>query len=257
MLDATPQEGVRYPLEYFSAPIEFAHRISSITGASFLDSLSRYTGLHGELTGAQFQEEPNEEVWSKFLSLIAGKSPQEVSHIAYTVYLEQAHSKFDPNWAPKGTTRFGALGVSTTQYNLDRNQVKLHFLPTRKGGSDLASSRLHERREDMKMLLGFVKNNHADIAYITSFTWLQNVPTYRALFPPSFLDRLTVMKDKFLGLWGQFVRWDGTANRRNYDAFIRNLHKAKTLDEAIDSISLQVLGAVGPIQEFYEFYGVK
>lgn len=108
----------------------------------------------------------------------------------------------------------------------------------------------------MKMLLGFVKNNHPDIQNITSFTWLQNVPNYRTLFPQSFLDRLTIMRDKFLGLWGQFVMWDGTANRTRYDEFVGNLQKATTLDEAIDAIPLPVLGAIGPIQTFYDFYRV-
>jgi hypothetical protein len=40
-------------------------------------------------------------------------------------------------------------------------------------------------------------------------------------------------------------------------AFMRNLQGATTLDEAIDAFPLKVLGAVGPIQEFYDFYGVK
>ena len=257
MIESIPQGRAKYPLEYFSAQIEFAHRISSITGASFLDTLSKYTGMYEALAGERSQEVPNEEAWEKLLRLMANKSPEEISNLAFTIYVEQNYADFDRSWTPVGTMRFGALGVGVTQYNLDRNQVKLHFLPTRKGGSDLASSRLSERREDMKRLLRFVRENYPDIQGIRSSTWLQNLPNYRALFPQSFLNRLTLMSNNFLGLWGQFVKWDGTANRERYDRFIGDLQGAKTLDEVIDSIPLKVCGATGPIQEFYDFYGVR
>ena len=257
IFEATSQQGVRYPFEYFSAPLAFANRISDVTGALFWDCVSKYTPLHEEVTGALFQEKPNEAVWNKIIHSTAGKSYQEIAHFVYTLYLEQPYATFDANWVPQGSTRFGALGVDTSPYNLSRNQVKLHFLPTRKGGSDLASSRLEERREDMKRLLRFVKATHLRIEYFTSYTWLQNISNYRALFPPSFLDRLVVMRDKFLGLWGQFVKWDGSANQANYNVFIRRLQQATTLDETIDSIPLKVLGATRPIQEFYVFYGIQ
>ena len=109
----------------------------------------------------------------------------------------------------------------------------------------------------MKRLLRFVKATYPGIECFTSYTWLQNIPNYRALFPPSFLERLVVMRDKFLGLWGQFVKWDGSANQTNYNLFIRRLQQATTLDETIDSIPLKVLGATRPIQEFYDFYEIQ
>ena len=255
--EAMSSQSVRYPFEYFSAPFAFASRISDITGAPLWDSVSRYTPLLEEITGASFQEQPNEAIWNTLLHSTTGKSWQEVAQVAYSFYLEQPYAAFDGTWVPKGSTRFGALGVDTGPYNLSRNQVKLHFLPTRSGGSDLASSRLGERKEDMKRLLSFVNDKHPGINHFTSYTCLQNIPNYRALFPPTFLDRLVVMRDKFLGLWGQFVKWDGTANQTNYEVFISRLHQALTLDEIIDSIPLKVLGASGPIQEFYDFYGVQ
>jgi hypothetical protein len=250
-------QSVRYPFEYFSAPFAFASRISDVTGASLWDSVSRYTPLHEEITGASFQEQPNEAIWNTLLDSTTGTAWQEVAQVAYSLYMKQPYAAFDATWVPKGSTRFGALGVDTSPYNLSRNQVKLHFLPTRSGGSDLASSRLGERRSDMRRLLSFVKDKHPGVGHFTSYTWLQNIPNYRALFPLVFLDRLVVIRDQFLGLWGQFVKWDGTANQTNYDTFISGLHQALTLDEIIDSIPLKVLGARGLIQEFYDYYGVE
>jgi hypothetical protein len=256
VLEAASQRGVRYPFEYFAAPLTFANRISGVTGARFWDCVSKYTPVHEEVTGTLFQEKPNEVVWNTIIHSTAGKSYQEIAQFVYALYLEQPHAAFDANWVPQGSTRFGALGVDTGPYNLSRNQVKLHFLPTRARASDLASSRLQERREDIKKLLIFVKATHPGVHYFTSYTWLQNIPTYRALFPPSFLERLVVMRDKFLGVWGQFVKWDGTPNQTNYNEFMGRLQQATTLDDIIDSIPLKVLGATRPIREFYDFYGI-
>jgi hypothetical protein len=213
--------------------------------------------VYGELTGIEHQVEAKDELWRIVVRCLAEKSPNELAQLVYSLYLEQPYSLFDPTWAPKGATRFGALGVDTSRYNLERNQVKLHFLPTRNAGSDLASSKLPERRKDMKRLLEFVKANHPEIENFTSYTWLQNLPSYQALFPQPFLARLTLMTDKFLGLWGQFVRWDGTANQANFETFTHRLQTATTLDEAVDAFPLKVLGAVGPIQEFYDLYAIN
>ena len=248
---------VRYPFEYFSAPFAFASRISDVTSAPLWECVSKYTALHEELTGALFQEEPHEAIWNTLVHSAAGKSWRETAQIAYSLYLKQPYAIFDANWIPRGSARFGALGVDTSPYNLSRNQVKLHFLPTRSAGGDLASSRLAERKEDMKQLLSFVKDAHPGIGYFTSYTWLQNIPNYRALFPATFLNRLVIMRDKFQGLWGQFVKSDGTANQANYDLFISRLGQALTFDEVIDAIPLKVLGARGPIREFYQLYGLE
>ena len=109
----------------------------------------------------------------------------------------------------------------------------------------------------MRRLLAFVKATHPAIENITSSSWLQNIPTYQALFPPAFTRRLAGRRDAFLGLWGQFVRWDGAANRQRYDAFIEKLQRAETIDAAIDTFPLQVLGAVGPLEDFYDAYDVR
>lgn len=254
---ARPALDLRYPFEYFAAPLAFASTIAEVTGMPLWEAVSRYTPLREEISGALFLDRPDEDAWGTILQGSAGKSPQQIAGDIYALYLRQPHARFQAEWVPRGSTRFGSLGVDTSDYNLSRDQVKLHFLPTRKGGSDLASSRIAERRADMQRLLLFVKDTHPDIRYFTSYTWLQNLPNYRALFPPSFLDRLVVMRDRFLGLWGQFVKWDGTANHTNYTRFLQALQRATTLDEVIDAIPLKVLGAVGPIDEFYAWYAIR
>jgi hypothetical protein len=150
MSEATSGQSLRYPLEYFSAPLAFASQISQVTGAPLWECVAAYTPLHEELTGASFQEALNEALLNTLLNSSLGESWHELAQVAYALYQEQPYAAFDARWIPKGSTRFGALGVDTSSYNLSRNQVKLHFLPTRQAGSDLASSRLAERRADMK-----------------------------------------------------------------------------------------------------------
>lgn len=248
---------IRYPITYFAAPILFAAKVAAVTGAHVLDTLATYTPLREELTGALYLKTPNERAWEQFVQCLEESSPEHMAQHAYAIYLTQPHAAFNPHWAPPGTMRFGSLGVSTADYYLKRNQVKLHFLPTRNGGSDLASWQLDARKADMYNLLLHVKTRYPAITNITSYTWLHHVPTYRALFPPSFVHTLAHIPNQFLGLWGQFVRWDGTANDERYALFKRRLSTVTMIDEAIDAIPLNVLGAVRPLQEFYDWYNIQ
>jgi hypothetical protein len=103
------RQSIHYPFEYFSAPFAFASRISDVTGAPLWECVAKYTALHEEVTGVLFQAEPNEAVWNKLVCSTAGRSWQEIAGLAYSLYLEQPYAIFDANWAPKGSTRFGAL----------------------------------------------------------------------------------------------------------------------------------------------------
>lgn len=253
------QESSKYPYEYLAAQITFANKIASLQSITFIDSITSYTSLQSELTDRNNTKNSDKNAWEEIFKRAENATLDEISGTAYRLFQSLPHSRFDPNWTPSFTTRFGALGVDTHPYNLDprRNQVKLHFLPTRKNGSDLSSSKTEERKEDMKALLKWVRTNHPGVRNITSFTWLQNIPNYRVLFPQSFLERLVIKKDKFGGLWGQFVKWDGSSNTEVFKQFVQNLDEARTLEEAVDAFPFKVLGAEGSISEFYEMYGIK
>jgi hypothetical protein len=249
-------ENMRYPRIYFAAQMKFAHKISRLTSETLPSTLAHYTALEEELSGSSIQEQPNETIWKTFIQKIEDTNPEEVVDSAYNLYIQQPYAQYHARWHPKGVMRFGALGVGVNPYNLDRNRVKLHFLPRREEGSDLATARIPERKEDFRALLTWTNINYPDIRYITSSTWLHNIPNYRSLFPSVFLDRLTYQDNKYLGLWGQFVRWNGKPHTKRYYQFISELDKSHTVSEAIQAIPLKVMGATASIQEFYTWYNI-
>ena len=95
--EAPSQQSVRYPLEYFSAPLAFASRISEVTGTRFWDCVSKYTPVHEEVTGALFQAKPNEAAWNNIIQSTAGQSYQEIAQFVYRLHLEQPYAIFDAN----------------------------------------------------------------------------------------------------------------------------------------------------------------
>lgn len=246
-----------YPRIYFAAQVAFAYKIAQITGTPLHSALAHFTALEEELTGASIQAQAHQILWETFLASVAHTTAQEATDIVYTLYLQQPYAAYNPNWLPHGVRRFGALGVAANPYNLDRNRVKLHFLPRRAEGSDLATASIPARREDFRALLMWTKTHYPDIPSLISSTWLHNIPNYRALFPPCVLEHFVYQEHKFLGVWGQFVRWNGAAHEERYQQFLSDLGYAHTVIEAIRAIPLPVTGAVVPLQAFYTWYGIS
>ena len=91
-----------------------------------------------------------------------------------------------------------------------------------------------------------------------SSTWLQNPPNYRNLFPAAFTARLRgIGGGSYLGVWGQFVRADGSANHARLADFQSRLATAHTLAEATAALPLNILEATGPIADFYAEYNIE
>jgi hypothetical protein len=123
--------------------------------------------------------------------------------------------------------------------------------------SALSSRHFQERRDDFRRLLLDVRAEHPDVERVKSSSWLQNLPNYRNLFPQKFQERLqNIGGSTYLGIWGQFVKGDGSGNQERLAQFRAALLQASTLDEAIAAFPFPVLEAIGPIQEFYEEYGL-
>jgi hypothetical protein len=76
-----------------------------------------------------------------------------------------------------------------------------------------------------------------------------------AITGADLLDSLSTYTDVYGELTG--IERQAEPNQANVAAFTHRLQSAATLDEAIDAFPHQVLGAVGPIQEFYDHYAIR
>ena len=137
----------------------------------------------------------------------------------------------------------------------------MHFLPRRSGHGELGSQDpieneaiLQARKNDMKNLLEFVKNEYPEIEFLATYTWLQNKANYRILFPSDV--EMKLVRDKFSGLWGQFMKWDGSASLQTYNQFLEKLKEAKTMEEVFDAIPMKVLGTTIPLEKMYKLYSL-
>lgn len=244
---------IHQPRETFAAAVLFAWRIAEITGVSLLDAIHQYTGLYREVTGREGMDGDLDPLWvALVLQIAALPDADALTQLLYNLYLQQPHSRYNPNTNTLKARVFGALGYV---YDPKSCQVRMHFFSNRSAQSALSSRYVEARRADFCHLLLDVRARHPETESVKSSTWLQNLPNYRNLFPLSFQARLkNIGGSTYLGIWGQFVRGDGSGNRERLEQFRVKLAQARSVAEAIGAFPFAVLEAVGPIQEFYEEY---
>ena len=267
-------EVISQPYEYFDAQVSFAKKVSEITGETLEESMFEYTDLYNSLTNKEYGEEEEKGIysplWRAYMDEIRRLStPKEISDITYKFILEQEHSKVEiSNEDSEETNTFGCFQINYGEYNKQREQIRLHFSPRRtdllkneneEKYGDLSTKYLPQRREEFRSMIKYIHENmnlFEGAKYLKSSTWLQNIPNYQSFFPSKYsLGENRVKKEKnFLGLWGQFVKWDLTGNKEVFNKFKENLEKANTLEECINAFPYPVYEIQVPFGELFEMY---
>lgn len=267
-------EVISQPYEYFDAQVSFAKKISEITGETLEESMLEYTDLYNSLTNKEYGKDEEEgkytPLWTTYMEKIKDVDTAEgISKITYGLFLEQEYSKVVvSNEEKEEANRFGCFKIDYGDYNREREQIRLHFTPERRDllkgkfeekHGDLSTKYLPERREEFKSMVRYI-HDHMDLfegaKYLKSSTWLQNIPNYQSFFPSKYvLEENRVKKGKnFLGLWGQFVKWDLTGNVEVLNKFEENLEKSTMLDDAIETFPYPVYEIQVPLEELFEMY---
>lgn len=271
---------IKHPFEFFLAQIIFAKKMSTLLDIRFEDSLIEYTDLYVVFTGSNWTEKEDRgeylDFWKTFIELNSQVNDMyEFAKRMYDEYIKQAYAyveveKEDPYLIKDNEYRFGCFTIDFSEYNRSKGQVRLHFTPLRKGlfndsrfagEGDLSSNYFSQRKTEFKELVTFIKDNpdkFNDAEFLVSSTWLQNLPNYQKLFPPKYsLDQNREKReDSFLGLWGQFEKWNFEGNVSNLKKFEEKLNKARTKEEAIDSFPNPVYKIRVPLREMFEYYGL-
>jgi hypothetical protein len=245
----------QYPRAYFAAPVYFATTLAALAGSAIADTIATYTGLYRELTGKPPATDAVDPTWATLISRIERLTdPEAITTLVYAAYCRQPRSIYDP---ARNDEQARIAGVFGYVYDAADRQARLHFFPRRGAVSALASTQAPQRRAEFRQLLIDIKQTHPEAETLKSSTWLQNIPNYRTLFPKAFTNALRdIGGGSYLGVWGQFVRGDGSGNLDRLATFIAALANAQTVAEAIDALPLNVLEGVGPITDFYAEYRV-
>lgn len=233
-----------FPLGYFDAQVQFAHKWSEITGENFAEALATKTALPRRMGGA-------DEFTTTLQGMADMTDPSAVTASLYDIYSHRPDSAYKER---EEETAFGY------DFHPDTKTVKIHFNNPKRGERPLSDENMPKRRADMRELLARVKREHPEAAMLMSATWLRSTKHYRELSPPDINEQENLMSpDMKLGgnsVWGQFIDASGHTNQRVYDQFMAALRKATTLDELMSAFPFPTLKAVDPIDKYYDYYEI-
>jgi len=271
---------IYHPIEFIKAQVMFAMYMSKFTGLSFEASIIEYTDLYIMFTGKKWDEEDDKGNYSKdwLYLMLKVKNISDVNQISKIIFEDyskrengQKELKPEEKYSHgEDEDKFGSFTVTYNDYCKEREQVRLHFTPMRNGlfekevekqVGDLSSYYLINRKEEFKDLVKYIKDNpekYKGAKYFVSSTWLQNIPNYQILFPRKYSqnENRELVKDSFLGLWGQFEKWNYTGNIKNLEIFENNLIKAKSKEECVDAFPYPVYKIRVPLEEMFEYYSL-
>ena len=237
-----------HSVEFFDLQLQFARKVSSITGIPFAEAVGQFTNIYVRLAlGNQF--DPANPDWARFVTdLSTARDQAEMTHAAHRGRLHLPVG--EPSAAAVGCFSFALSG---------QHHVRLHF----HAGEDLLKSALSdekqsERQCDLTSLLSILKSTRGGEVCVVGASWLYNLPNYRHLFPAAYLASLQPIKHPYqrLPLWGQFLNRDRSLREEARSRFLPSVAKASNLLELASCFPFSVLATTSPASVLYEHVGL-
>ena len=239
---------MRYAKAFFDLQLQFAHRVTLLSGLPPARALLEYTNLYARLgLGRDF--DPAHPTWREYLAGL--RDPSDYHEWTYRFYLKRPEAPT----APDVVATFGCFSYSPSS----GGRIRLHFLNAETDGhSPLAIDRLEQRLADLAALFEHVKRSKPRALQVVGASWMYNLEAYRRLFPISYLATAHVIGHRFqhMPLWGQFLDRHGKIKEGMTHQLLERLEGQSNLDGLDQCFPLQVLGAEASVTAFYEFYGI-
>ena len=235
-----------YTKPFLDLQLEFAERLSTISGLPVAQTLLDYTNLYIRFgLGREFR--PDHPVWQEYLDGM--QRGEERAEYTYQFYLDQVEGISKPEEQECfGCFSFGMLEDGT---------LRLHFRNRVGGeGSPLSSRYQEERRSELKELFDYVGHSSLKPTEVKGVSWLYNLEAYRRLFPPSYIERGRIVRGRFrfMPLWGQFLDWRGDLKENIVEEFRKRLAEQRGMEGLDECFPFQVIEVEGSVDEFYRFY---
>ena len=238
---------VTYAKAFFDLQLQFAHKITALSGLPLARVLLEYTNLYIRFgLGRDF--DPAHPAWQEYL---AGLRDNDIGEWTYSFYLKRS----DAMAAPSVVANFGCFSYA----RLRGEHIRLHFQNAETDGhSPLASERVSQRLAELAALFEHVKRTLHQPLQVVGASWLYNLDAYRRLFPGSYLATAHVISHRFqhMPLWGQFLDQHGAIRENMTRQFRERLERQSSLDSLEQCFPLRALSVGAPVQDFYNFYGV-
>ena len=244
------KEKKEYDKKFFELQIQFAKKLSEVSGTSFSELLLSHTGLYHFFRLGKVVDGDN-PVWKEFIS----QGDKHMAERAYDLYLQvQRARESSPENKKARRIHFGCF---QHEYNEQEKTVYMHFGNTEKWGRPFDD--IEKRKQELKTMFEFIKEHHPEAEYVRGDSWLYNVDKYKEIFPSEYSANLEPSETPYLGLstWGQFLDKNHETRPEAFDSFKQRLQVAQTSDEVLKSIPKMPLQASTNIENFYRDMGIK
>jgi hypothetical protein len=196
--------------------------------------------------------------WQDWTAVTNLETPEVWQAVRDAVISGNAAAVAHREWSAALTARRAAPQPGCFWYELeeDDRQVRLHFA-NREGLGVLSPGRQATRRAELAAALADARSAAPKAERLRGGSWLYHLPSYRALFPHSFLIRAVEGEPRNdvgrMALWGQFVRGDGTLYQPRADHFTRACMEASCVDGLLAAFPLRTLDVVGPLGDVVDW----
>jgi hypothetical protein len=237
-----------YGRSFFDLQLQFARKVSALSGLPFADALLRYTNLYVRFgLGRDF--DPDRPAWRQYVAGLPGA--EDTAEWTYRFYLTRPETEPPGLVATCGCFSYARLG---------EDRVRLHFRNAASDGrSALGSDRRSDRLADLAALFEHLRRTAEGPVRVVGASWLYNLDAYRRLFPDAYLATARVAARRFqhMPLWGQFLDRHGKVRESMARPFLDRLERESSLDTLERCFPLQVLTLEAPAPVFYEFYRIE
>lgn len=233
-----------YPKEYFSIQILFARRIAEIEDVPFEEAIQDYTNIAKDLLNISKYPPNKESRWKKLFDITNISDISNIPNLWYEHYKTLPHSKWEP--VQNKDLKYGMFSYSLYPNN---TTINIHAGNVKRGQkySSFSSICYNENKKDLYELITDVYNKYPDITKVRCSSWINNIPSYVALFPEEYKNSLRIKdSNNFLGIWQQFLDKNGGIKTDLMENFTQKIGNAEDIKDLKDSFPYKVLlGEIG------------
>lgn len=202
---------LRTEFEVTRLKAEFSLFKSKTDNLSLLESIVKYTAFH------RYTRKLDKKKKDSLIEEIKSMDEDGLSDLVELLFLNSDYTK-DICTHQRGNKCF--------DYDIWENEgAAIHFDNAIVPRNPLSKKEIPHRKKELSDIAVDIRDNHPELEYVFSVSWMWNLERFRLLMPNSFSDSLKEFKDSefySLGHWGQFYRYDGTLNNKRVDEFRRN-----------------------------------
>jgi hypothetical protein len=240
---------VIYAKSFFDLQLQFAHKVTVLSGLPLARALLAYTNLYIRFgLGRDF--DPAHPTWREYVAGL--HDTNDSREWTYRFYSTRPEAMAGPTVV----ATFGCFSYA----RLRGDRIRLHFRNAETDGcSPLGIERLGQRLAELAALFEHVKRTLRPPLQVAGASWLYNLDGYRRLFPASYVATAHMIEHRFqrMPLWGQFLDRHGEIKERMTRQFLERLEHQSSMDSLDQCFPFQVLAVEASVLEFYDFHGIK